>query len=47
LMTGDSSSFLRCGLAYFSQPPLTRKAQRLDQYPKVPEDARCEHWTSK
>ena len=37
----------RCGWTYFSQPPLVRKAQRLDQYPKVSEDAHCERWTSK
>jgi hypothetical protein len=47
LAEGDPPLILRCGLAYYSQLPLMRKAQRLDQYPKVSEDERCEHWASK
>jgi hypothetical protein len=47
LAAGDVPVLLRCGLAYFGQPPLVRKAQRLDQYPQVLEDEGCEHWISK
>lgn len=41
----NSSSGLRCGYTYFSQPPAERKQERMEHYPETLPDDHCKYWT--
>jgi hypothetical protein len=48
VMNSDSSSTsLRCGYAYFAQPPLERKQMRMDHYPETQPDMHCQNWAER
>ena len=42
--TDSSTTHYRCGYAYYLQPAVTRKQERMDTYPEVAHDAMCGHW---
>ena len=44
LKSDSSQTQRRCGLGYYLQPPLTRKQGRMDSYPMVDADERCNQW---
>ena len=43
--TDSSTTEFRCGYSYYKQPAVTRKQERMDTYPEVAHDAKCEHWS--
>jgi hypothetical protein len=48
LFTSDSATTgLRCGVTYFSQPPVERKMKRMETYPEVNEMDSCDEYRSR
>ena len=43
-MTESPATGIRCGLAYFTQPPAERKIQRMDAYLPTQPDALCDRY---
>ena len=42
--TDSSTTLYRCGYAYYQQPAVTRKQERMDTYPEVADDSMCRLW---
>ena len=48
LFTSDSATTgFRCGVTYFSQPPVERKMKRMETYPEVNEMDSCDQYRSR